>query len=188
MAAPSGPLFRTSLAAFSETWSGGPNLRYPVVRFGLQSGWAVRDQTRPDERVYGRLGIALLVPEIPFSVLPFGMREAGNIDCDLSLPDAWQSIPLPLWRGIPCRVGTTWLRLVNEIPPREPVEFRLLALLPERDLPGPRTEYVLLGMQFLVHYGFRVTLDYPAIQRRPDPETGQLVIDPLSSCGRLEIF
>jgi hypothetical protein len=188
MAPPAGPLFRTSLAAYTEMWSGGPSLRYPVVRFGLPTGWAIRDQTRPDERVYNRIEIALLVPEIPVSVLPLSVREAANIDCDLTLPEAWQSIPIPLWRGIPCRVGTAWLRLGNEMPPQEPVEFRLLALLPERDPSGPRMEHVLLGMQFLVHYGFRVTLDYPGIQRRPDPETGQLVIDPLSSCGRLEIF
>jgi hypothetical protein len=65
-------------------------------------------------------------------------------------------------------------------------DLSLKVLLPDRDPPGPRPEYPLLGARFLAHYEMRVTFDYAALRYLPGP-AGQRLPDPLAQCGHLEI-
>jgi hypothetical protein len=78
------------------------------------------------------------------------------------------------------------MRCLNQDAADNPFLFRLLVLLPERDPPGPRPEHVLLGTEFLLHYGLQEVLDYSSIQYLEDPSGGQRSIDPSILCGFLE--
>jgi hypothetical protein len=74
----------------------------------------------------------------------------------------------------------------NELPPFDPVEFRVLALFPEAEPAGPRELVVLLGQQFVLHYGFIVHVDYSAIEYAVN-KTGRRELTPSPGCGRLEL-
>jgi hypothetical protein len=78
------------------------------------------------------------------------------------------------------------MRCPNQRTEENPFLFRLFAVLPERDPPGPRPEQVLLGSEFLLHYGLRAIVDYSSIQFRDDATSGQRRVDASISCGFLE--
>jgi hypothetical protein len=174
------PFFRAALHAVAEHWPGGPGLTYPSMRFGLVSAWRIVSSESPDAGPRS-LRQAVLVPEMPFSVLPFGVRQAGGIMCENVETDVWHSQPVPFWRGIPCRLGRAFMHLVDQRT-RLTTEFPVQILLPDRDPPGPRPEVVYLGMSFLRHYGFRLSWNYADLRFL---ETGQ--VDSSVTVGGLEI-
>jgi hypothetical protein len=67
------------------------------------------------------------------------------------------------------------------------IDLPLLVLLPERDPAGPRPEHLLLGSQFLTHYGFRVLLDYSQIQYPHEETSRRPRVDSRAICGFLEL-
>jgi hypothetical protein len=131
-----------------------------------------------------RMWPALLAPELPYVVMPRALRAAiGNQE--ENLPSSWGTHPVPPWRGVPCRVSSVVMRVVNEVARPDPMEFRLLVLVPDRDPPGPRTEHVLLGTQFFTHYALRVAIDYSSL-RHLDERTAKHRYDPSTPCGTIE--
>ncbi len=174
-----GPYLRVLLYPVAEQWSGGPGASYPAVRFGLMSGWRVSG-TEAQDAPARSLRVAMLIPEMPFSVLPHGVQKAANILWEEDSPDTWRGHPLPLWRGIPCRPGRAYLTLSDERS-HQGVELPVEVLLPERDPPGPVPEVIFLGMRFLSHYGFRVVLDYTALRF-----TARFEVDSTIPVGALE--
>jgi hypothetical protein len=128
---------------------------------------------------------ALLTPELPYSILPDSVREGGGFQVQGA--DAfWEGRPVPPWRGIPCRPGFLQLRLNDELVADNPIDFRVLVLVPDRNPSGPRPEHILLGAEFFTHYGLRVTFDYSAIRYLEEVSTRQRRIDSSISCGYLE--
>ncbi len=176
MSSPSRPYLHTPLYPVPDFWAGGPGLLVPILRVGLWVGLPLSQPADGDAGLDHLIRLAVLNPEMPYSVLPFSVRESVGIRCDLSASANWQGRPIPAWRGIPCRVGHTVLTLHNERTPHT-VDLPLLVLLPDRDPPGPRPEMLYLGMEFLRHYGLRLSVDYGAIQYLPPDETGQRQLD-----------
>jgi hypothetical protein len=176
------PLFRTSLYPIVESWVTGPGLTYSVLRFALMASWSITDS----EEGLWVLRPGMIAPELPFSVIPRSLREALQLQPLAELPDAWRSRPVPTWHGIPCRLGSVFMRTVNQQVPAVPLVFRLLVLMPERDSPGPRSDHVVVGSEFLVHYGLRVILDYDRILFAEDAASAQRRLDSSVSCGELE--
>jgi hypothetical protein len=158
----------------------------PVVRFGLWPRWLLPDPAGAARR-FARAAIAVVSPELPYSVLPFALRQAFGMAIDLTAPPNWQSRPVPAWRGVPCRIGTAVLQLHNVLPTPRELEFTFQALLPDRDPPGPPAQRVLLGSEFLRRFGLRVTLKYLAIRYLIDPATGLRQLDTRTPCGSLSI-
>ncbi|MGD9711954.1 MAG: hypothetical protein AB7V46_07820 [Thermomicrobiales bacterium] len=178
------PLFRTRLYPFVEAWPAGPGFTVSVIRFLLPASIPTEPTTLGSA---GRLCPAVLAPEIPFSILPFSLREAISSGV-LDAGELWRGRPVPPWRGVSCRVGHLALRLTNEIDPESPATFNILVLLPDRDPPGPLVNHVLLGTEFLRHYAFRVLISYAAIRYLDADESGRLGVDPSGACGFLEKF
>jgi hypothetical protein len=173
------PLFRTLLYPVADLWSGGPGRTYQTVRFGLLSGWRVAEETSPRA-----LQVAVLIPEMPCSVIPFAVQQTSGIRCDLI--GAWAGQPAPVWRGIPCQVGMATM-FANNVVSGEPLAFLVQVWLPERDPAGPRLEHVYLGMEFLTHYGFHVTLDYSSLRRDPAASSSRTRFDASTPVGFLDI-
>jgi hypothetical protein len=200
MARRNAPYFRTSLRALPDRWTGGPGMSFPIVRFAVWTTWLIApvdgqqeqdlhaQPSPPPPASLSRPELALVLPEVAYSVLPFSVRQARRIAYDPQPPLAWQGRPAPYWRGIPTTLGSTWIGLLNEqqaAPAWEP--FRILVLLPDRDPAGPRPEFPVLGSDFLLHYRVRVGMDYSAIPFLHDPATGKRRVDPRGRCGWLEI-
>jgi hypothetical protein len=143
MAAAPRPYFRTSLFPAPDDWSGGPGASHSIVRFGPWARWYAGAD--PLQVTVGTPHQPLLILEMPFSVLPFTVRQRLNIACDLSVPPAWQGHPVPRWRGVTCRWGTALLRLEDDRHPEAATDFPVVALLPDRDPAGPLPERTLLG-------------------------------------------
>ncbi len=180
------PYFRTSLWAFAGSWNGGPGLLCPIAQFGLHGGFPT-DVTGQQEGAPRTVQLALVTPEVPYSVLPFSLREGAHIVCDHTVPNAWQGSPVPRWRGVACQIGTTQLFLPNHARGGEPVPFSLQVLLPDSDPAGPRPECAFLGEQFLTHYDLRLTLDYSAIRYVPSTLPGRKQFDSTVRCGSLRM-
>ncbi len=88
----------------------------------------------------------------------------------------WTELPAsaPTWRGIPCKWGNTQLWLRNNLRPAlHPdawMPFSVLALFPDRDLPGPTPAFFLLGTDFFKHHSrLRITLRYGDIEYEAGP-------------------
>jgi hypothetical protein len=128
----------------------------------------------------------ILAPELPYSIIPLSIRERFGIQ-PASPPPGWQNRPAPRWRGVPCQVGSAPIWMLNELAPGEPVEFKVLALFPESEPTGPRVRQTALGQQFLLQYGFRVTIEHSAIRFDTDPGTGRRELTPSPGCGCLEL-
>jgi hypothetical protein len=102
------------------------------------------------------------------------------------VPAAWQGQTPPTWRGTACRVGRISLRLLNALQPDTLAHFPALVLLPDREPSGPRPEHLLLGSEFLIHYGFHLRIDYPAIRYEDGLPDAQRRLDTSVACGCLE--
>ncbi len=176
------PLFRSPLYPISDTWVTGPGVTCSILRFRLMASWSLNEV--PERGPVLLPG--LLVPELPYSVFPHFLQRAAGLQSLSDVPETWRSRPIPPWRGIPCQIGSVFMRCLNQDAADNPFLFRLLVLLPERDPPGPRPEHVLLGTEFLLHYGLQEVLDYSSIQYLEDPSGGQRSIDPSILCGFLE--
>src|SRR5438067_3433907 len=110
MASPSStPYFRAGLFPIADFWTGGPGISWPIIRFGLPAAWQTTGANLPGG--VGTTLFSVLTLEMPYSVLPFGLRQGVNVLCDLTVPEPWQTHPVPGWRGVPCRLGTTLMRL-----------------------------------------------------------------------------
>jgi hypothetical protein len=181
------PLFRLALYPFVDSWPAGPTLSFPVVRFALIASFAADGAPAGGPQGPFHLQPALLTPELPYSLLPPALAAAVNLTLPNAPPAEWQGQPMPLWRGVPCRIGHVRLRVINDVT-GQPLDLRLLVLVPDRDPPGPRTNHALLGAEFLTHYGLRASLDYQAISYVPHPTTGQRQIDVSVVAGHLEAW
>ena len=126
----------------------------------------------------------LRVPLRPF-VEP--MLDAGPLHRCLIRTRAANALPIPSWRGIPCRWGHTEIAFRNYIMedatrPDAWMPFSTLVLLPERDPPGPPARHILLGSQFFLHHSrLRLALRYGDIDY--DPATRRPL--PFSGCGEI---
>lgn len=176
------PLFRCRLLPVQETWSAGPALTCSVVRAVLLASARVVS-AGPEPQLRGCS--ALIAPEVPYSVVPPAFAGAG--DLDLAQPDvAWQGRVSPPWRGVPCRFAVLTLRLLNDLAAGGALVLPTLVLVPDREPPGPRSRHVLLGSEFLEHYGLRVVVDYSAIRFLEQAPAGRRGVDPSVSCGYAE--
>jgi hypothetical protein len=159
---------------------------YPTVRFGLLASWEVAPSGAATGAEARALNVALLVPEMPLSVLPFSLRQGLGIRHEPAAGDTWQGRPAPTWRGVPCRLGTAWARLINQLPSPHPIDLPVQVLLPERDPPGPAPGNVLLGSLFLTHYGLRVALNYASFRYTVEPGTARR-LDSSVPAGHVEM-
>jgi len=171
------PLLRSRIYPLVEPWAAAPGLVVPVLRFILPAG--IGSTGQPEKGFSG--SVAVLMPELPFSVLPFAFRDFAAA----GTPETWRTRPVPPWRGVPCSLGTVAIRFPNELVPDEPRTFNALVLVPDREPPGPRLLNVLLGTEFLRHYGMRILISYDAItySTEEDAERG---VDSSIACGYLE--
>lgn len=179
------PHFRAALYPVLDEWTGEPGFRRTVIRFAVRCAWDPSGGVRPGTRV---VGLALIAPELPASVLPHLVRTQSNVAVTPKAPPTWPSQGLPSWRGIPSPVGSVRIWLANELDHHGPVDFPLTVLLPDRDPPGPPARFALLGMDFFKHYNVRVILEYPGIVYRFDQVTGRQEVDPYGACGSIEVY
>jgi hypothetical protein len=179
-------MLRAALYPHVDFWVGGPGLSVPVIRFGLWAGWRLSEQATAPAGIDVALHLVLLAPEVPYSVLPYSLQAMGILHEPVS-DESWQGRPVPRWRGIPCRIGRSLIRLSDQGQNRA-LELPILVLLPDHDPPGPRPEVAYLGMEFLLHYGMDVVLRYSSFQYvAPETPTSTLPIDRASPAGYLEI-
>jgi hypothetical protein len=75
---------------------------------------------------------------------------------------------------------------MNDLSDEEPDTFPVLVLVPDREPSGPPSRHILLGAEFLTHYGLRLVIDYAAIRYLGDTATSQRRLDPSIPCGHLE--
>jgi hypothetical protein len=156
-------LFRAAIYPFVEFWWGGPGLNIPVARFGLWTAFPLVQGSQSEQPAW-TVCSSLLVPEIPYSILPYGVCQGFRIAYQDEISPEWQGQPIPRWRGVTCRMGTVQVRLISEVANEPPQVPSLLVLLPDSDPPGPRPDSVLIGSQFPRHYGMSLVVNYSAIQ------------------------
>lgn len=131
---------------------------YPIrcptqaVHYLCQSWWTCHSSGR---HTWRNRSDSLLATGHPLSVLPPTIRE--ELDVVVTPVRGWKG-KIPLWFGIPCRVGrvTTWLPILE--PPGLQREFSLLVLLPQDDLEDA-PPFIHLGTQFLLEYRGQLSCD-----------------------------
>jgi hypothetical protein len=184
MAARARSLFSTVVLPFDDQWIAGPGLTSSVVRFGVWVGLPLANVTDPATQQTHATELALIAPEVSYSVLPYTTRQTHGVALNLLSREQWRDRPVPRWRGIPCELGQVEIRLRSD-QTTEWSTFPVLFLLPERAPSGP-PELPVLGCEFLLHYGWQLRVDYRQIQFE-EPGTPSRRIDSSAPCGHLAI-
>jgi hypothetical protein len=178
-------LLQARLYPFLDVWIHGPGLTSSLPRPMLMGSWFVESpQETEDQSPLVRAGV--LYPELPFSIMPRSVQQDLGLSPLATPPLGWQGRPIPTWRGIPCRLGSALFRVINDLDPDDPFLFRVFVLLPDREPPGPHIEHVLLGAEFLAHYGLRVVVDYARLASSTTASGSQRKIDESIPWGVLE--
>jgi hypothetical protein len=164
-----------------------------LIRFRTMAAW--RSPMDASSGFVAPPGFALLMPEMPYSVIPFelqirpdGNRIARSVD---HLPTRFQSITVP-FQGIPCQFGLIEVKFINVARSTRTLEaLDLIALFPIRPIPGFPSRHLAIGCRTLVEWGAELGLPFGELsyERVFNAGTGtyRREFQPTRPCGRMRI-
>ncbi len=171
--------FRLYVYPFAPTENA---IRYRII--GIQ--WSNYLQSNPNHS-----DTAVLAPELPYTVIPYGVRQKWNISPTIVPASEWPRQRIPTWCGISCDVGSISIVLPqHQLLGHRRVSsarrtFPLLALLPQSDPQGVPCREAYLGTDFFHFHGLSLIFHYRLVTYQTQRNTLAFTPNLSNACGYL---